>query len=934
MRRKSPSSPKPSAQLPAKQLISPLLPLFAPSSAPRPASTSSSAMRAADGCPSPDTFWAQPDRTDWDFDNNIYCDSTGCSYDAKKNPRIAKFAITVVEFDDCSYEEYEDTVFLCGQCNLKCLRKVNGSKIKSKMPIERFLKQRESEDHSDSFAVDALDLPLPPPTAADFPELPRAAPAPKMTKAEKAMAAKIDALLLSSVKGKHTPKPAGEAHCTAEETATEPAQVKGKRTPGPAGPPPCLTKKAAPARIDTEPVPVAPEQPRSPVKTMDELAPGIIPIPADMRSEILSSSPVPSGTATPIGAMAALHAQHAVSCPHDTNACGICRVGITCCKCQLMYTAPAAKRMRCVKCLHWACDLDQSNNCCECNTPWIPMILRSPEIAPSAKQAARLRGGVGSDNTSEASSAGTTHDDSTVKVRIAPPTQESLDEIDALSRPSTAKPAKEKGKPQKQRQPKSGDSSREPSRPLSVASDRLSTTETVLPKPDYEVPPLAHEYNWAPPPADVKSLPGYVYEAHQEKTLHVDDDDVAHFLKRGDVDINDISNQLDVLLSGNTSWKTMYHAITDIFQFDMIAGSRLEFMCFLIGLARSWDDDAECNPAGIVKNLINDASSLVKTEEELHMAQTTLSRIRNERNQAMTDVKKLSETCDRLRKDRNKLKTALEDIINSGGAAPTKAQFEGLQEEIALLKDEKAGLVKVIEHDKAALRTAEDENTAMTLQISLMNEDIDDKNALIEEVQSAASGMMKEYGKLEILHTTVKHELESAKSVITTMKVQHESEQKVYESRIQRLKSRDAGETSQAGASAGDPSLRKELAIAKERIAFLEKAYKQKSDALKTAESTSQKAKAQQAPSKTTTKPPGLPKWGFEPSDDLPNSQPYWDYRNAYSDHIAAMVAATVTAIPHIPLSSAISSAISTVSKAGPPPELTQKTKGKRPIAS
>ena len=73
-----------------------------------------------------------------------------------------------------------------------------------------------------------------------------------------------------------------------------------------------------------------------------------------------------------------------------------------------------------------------------------------------------------------------------------------------------------------------------------------------------------------------------------------------------------------------------------------------------------------------------------------------------------------------------------------------------------------------------------------------------------------------------------------------------------------------------------------------------------------------------------------MPKWGFEPSDDLPRSQPYWDYRNAYSDHIAAMVAATVSAIPHIPLSSAISSAITTVSKAGPPPELAQKAKGKR----
>ena len=85
---------------------------------------------------------------------------------------------------------------------------------------------------------------------------------------------------------------------------------------------------------------------------------------------------------------------------------------------------------------------------------------------------------------------------------------------------------------------------------------------------------------------------------------------------------------------------------------------------------------------------------------------------------------------------------------------------------------------------------------------------------------------------------------------------------------------------------------------------------------------------------KTVNKGVDIPKWGFEPSDDLPRSQPYWDYRNAYSDHIAAMVAATVTAIPHIPLSSAISSAITTVSKAGPPPELAQKVKGKRPSGS
>ena len=913
MRRKSPSSPKPSAQLPAQQLTSPLLPLFAPPSAPRPASTPSSAARAADGCPSPDTYWAQPDRTDWDFDNNIYCDSTGCSYDAKKNPRIAKYAITVVEFDDCSYEEYEDTVFLCGQCNLKCLRKVNGSKIKSKMPIERFLKQRESEDHSDSFSVSSLDLPLPPPTAADFPELPRAAPTPKMTKAEKAMAEKINTLLLSDAKGKRS---------GVKDTAPNPVPAPTapvRLTPG-------LETAKAPA------TPVKAPLAKNPLVPVPAALPGIIPIPVSVRADMLASSPQPSGTNTPIMAMATLHAEHVVSCSHNTSTCGVCCVGITCCECRVMYTAPAAKRMRCTSCLHWACDLDQSVGCCMCNTPWVPLdVINSPPPTPHAGKgrATRFRGGAGSDNASQSSSTSTTNDDSTVKIRVSAPTQESIDEIDALSRPPSAGPGKEKVKTGRRRHPKSGQSSRNPSRPSSVASDRLSTTETVLPKPDYEVPPLAHEYAWSSPPTDITTLPGYVYDTHQEKTLHVDDEDVTHFVKRGNVDINDLSNQLDILLSGSSSWKTIYHAITDLFQFDSIAGSRNDFICLLIGLARSWDDDAECNPAGIVKTLINDASSLVKAEEELHLAQTALSRIRNERNQAMTDVKKLSETADRLRKDRNTLKAAMQDIVNSGGVAPTAAQFEGLQQEVALLKDEKAGLTKVIEHDKKALRAAEDENTAFTLQISLMNEDIDDKNALIEECQASATDLLKKYCDMEILAMTAKRELESAMSVISTMKVQQDAERKAYESRIQRLKARTPAE-SQPSTAVDTALLQKELAVAKERIAFLDKAYKEKSEALKAASSTTQKPKAQQAQSKMTDKNPNVPKWGFEPSDDLPRSQPYWDYRNAYSDHIAAMVAATVSAIPHIPLSSAISSAITTVSKAGPPPELTQKVKGKR----
>ncbi|KAF8673093.1 hypothetical protein AX14_005416, partial [Amanita brunnescens Koide BX004] len=908
-----PSSPKPSAQLPTKQLTSPLLPLFAPSSAPRPVSTTSSAERVADGCPSPNSYWDQPDRTDWDFDNTIYCDSTGCSYDAKKNPRVAKYAVTVAEFDNCSYEEYNDTVFLCGQCNLKCLRKVNGSKIKSKIPIKRFLAQRDSEDTSDSFAVDALDLPLPPPTAADFPELPWAAPAPRMTKAEKAIADKINTLLLSNVKGKDpNPAPVLDKQLATPAITNQPGKATPAKTSKHRDRPPI----PAPSKPGVEPHETAP---RTKV-----VVPGILPIPDSIRNEVLESSPRSSGVVTLIMAMSAFHAEHTFSCSHDTQDCGVCRVGITCCKCGLLYTAPATKRMRCAKYLHWACDLDQSNSCCVCETPWVPAeIVKTPvpESNTAAKPAARFRGGAGSDNASDSSSARTTQEDSTVKINVTAPTQESLDEIDAFSHPSTVKPTKVKGKPDTRHQPKSGQSSREPSRPSSVASDRLSVAETTLHKPDYEVPPLAHEYIWTSPPADVSTLPGYIYEAHAEKTLHVDDDDVTHFVKRGDVNINDLSNQLDILLSGNSSWKTIYHAITDLFQFDSIVGTRSDFICLLIGLARSWDDDAECNPAGIVKTLINDASALVKTEEELHITQTTLSRIRNERNQAMTDVRKLVDTVDRLRKDRNTLKMAMEDIVGKGGVAPTTTQFEGIQAELALLKDENDRLNKVIEHDKNALRAAKEENTAFTLQVLLMNEDFDDKNAVIEALESASVEMMKEHGKLEIAHMSLKAELDTAMAVILTMKMHQESEQKVYESRISRLKAR-----MDENPSTGSDGISKELAVAKERIAFLEKAYKEKSDALKKVSQSPKKPGPAPNTAKSTAKP-DAPKWGFEPPDDLPRSQPYWDYRNAYSDHITAMVAATVTAIPHIPLSSAISTAMSTVSKAGPPPQLSKSGK-------
>ncbi|KAF8631691.1 hypothetical protein AX14_010890 [Amanita brunnescens Koide BX004] len=184
------------------------------------------------------------------------------------------------------------------------------------MPIERFLKQRESEDHSDSFVVSSLDLPLPPPTAADFPELPRAVPTPKMTKAEKAMAEKINTLLLSDVKGKRSSEPTSKPASPIEKTVAKPAQAlsnaKGKRAPEPTSKPVSPIKKTV-----TKPA-------QAPAPSKPAATPGILLITGNMRSDAAEPLPQPSGSSTPIMAMATFHAEHVVSCSHDTGSAASC----------------------------------------------------------------------------------------------------------------------------------------------------------------------------------------------------------------------------------------------------------------------------------------------------------------------------------------------------------------------------------------------------------------------------------------------------------------------------------------------------------------------------------------------------------------------------------------------------------------------------------
>ncbi|KAF8633518.1 hypothetical protein AX14_010726 [Amanita brunnescens Koide BX004] len=328
MRRKSPSSStkSPSRAPPPSKALSPLASPSLSSlpkvpSLPPTLSASPSGVRASPD--SPENLWDDYPDSHWKVDNDIYCDSMGCSYDARKNPRLATVAATVVEFDDCSYQEYEDTLFLCKICNISCRRSINKSKIKSKMPLEDFLRRQWSED--DSFSVEAIGLPLPPPSAADFPPLapsipnPGPAPkkvAPKLTKAKKATQAKIDTLL--------APVAPAVIPAVTPPVKKPPVAVSAK-TPEPP------VKKILERPVAKGP----PVQSGSPLNTP---SPHPSPVPVVIPSASPDRAPSP---VTPILAVAALQVAHASACPHDPNACAICRVGITCCKCHVMYTAPA-----------------------------------------------------------------------------------------------------------------------------------------------------------------------------------------------------------------------------------------------------------------------------------------------------------------------------------------------------------------------------------------------------------------------------------------------------------------------------------------------------------------------------------------------------------------------------------------------------------------
>ncbi|KAF8708936.1 hypothetical protein AX14_013500 [Amanita brunnescens Koide BX004] len=287
-----------------------------------------------------------------------------------------------------------------------------------------------------------------------------------------------------------------------------------------------------------------------------------------------------------------------------------------------------------------------------------------------------------------------------------------------------------------------------------------------------------------------------------------------------------------------------------------------------------------------------------------------------------TNYKAAVATVERLRQQRNELKAALEGIRDAPDPLPQA------------LADLQKSSDDVLNENKTLKATVD----ALTGEKNNLTEQLSDRNDIIAAYERENADLTRQLGDSDVLQISIKGELETAKAVIESMRKSMNAEKQAFEKQLARAtRAAPASGPGSGNGSAYQQQLESQLAAATKQIAYLDKAYKDKSASLKDALASQSTPSASSTPPKPATASSGakspkstpkstpkktskeLPKWGFEPSAEQ-GSQPYWDHQNKFSEYIAAMVSATVTTLPHIPLSSAIATTIGTVTRAGPPP--------------
>ena len=211
-----------------------------------------------------------------------------------------------------------------------------------------------------------------------------------------------------------------------------------------------------------------------------------------------------------------------------------------------------------------------------------------------------------------------------------------------------------------------------------------------------------------------------------------------------------------------------------------------------------------------------------------------------------------------------------------------------------------------------------------------LEKDAKDKDAYILKTEHKHAEIYREREAAERMVTALKQQLQDTTTLFETAQAERRHDQLDFKDRVVAFKAHISELNAKLNMlPSGEAELRSVAALANERAGIAEEEYRKKSAELKAAQKEIASLKSnldkQLKPSSnartkkaTTTKPAKTVRWGFEPSDDAPLSQPFWDHSNEYSKYIASMVAATVSAIPNMPMQTAIATAIETVCAAGP----------------
>ena len=698
-----------------------------------------------------------------------------------------------------------------------------------------------------------------------------------------------------------------------------------------------------------------------------------------------SPTPTTSRPVTPLEVFSVVARSHRVSCKHTFANCSTCSRGIVCCGCNNLHTAPARLRLRCVNCSHYACLTCTTPFCCSCRKPWFP------GDSPTIVLANRFRGGArstksskkGSSSSSQSSGPGSLASARSQQPSPDPfasasvpvlPTQSSADEIDAFANrtirisdtialQTTAVPDPDPGR---SRAP--SPSSNLPSRPEPVFSRPAlpivtGATEDVPTAVPSRAPSRAASITSAasigdagiadllqvdpfPVPSDPPALSDVIGRIHKHfplAALKVDDEDPRHFLARDNTCADEIANDVDHLLSSNTTWASLFFFIRDALKFESIQGPVTDFHAFLNGLADIWSNAAEFDAQDTVRTILDAARYYPKAEKEIDRLEQVAARYRDERKAACEQLKATNAHLRTTETELSRLRQAANDTLDSNARLLTEIDQLRATDAIVAARERdeaRAALNDVVAHSKAA----------MSKQVSRYQHlagILDDRSKRVQELESESKEKDEYIVKTEREHAALYREREAAERQVTSLKAQLQEatslfettrearrhDQEDFDERSTSFKNHIAELNAKLNLLPSDQiQLRSLVTDANERAGIAEEEYRKKSAELKLAlkelkalkdqkpepakQSATDKAKPAKSSPKDQTESSKKVRWSFDPEEG--SSQPFWDHSNEYSRYIANMVAATVTALPNIPMQTAISTAIETVRAAGP----------------